>query len=537
MNAIVQSIRGMGALRLTALAVVIVVLFILFGFLTMRLTTPVMTPIYSNLPVSDASQIVTKLDSMGVRYEIRADGTQVMVPADQVLRLRMAMAQQNLPSRGSIVGYEIFDKTDALGTSNFVHNVNLIRALEGELARTISSFNSIDTARVHLVIPRKELFSKNQTPPSASVVLKLKVSTGLPKEQTAAITHLVATAVPGLDISRITIVDSNGKLLAKGGGSPDDIGTVASNAEEYRVSFENRLRETIETLIEKSVGPGSVKAQVSAEIDFDRVTTSSEIFDPNGQVARSVQVTEERENATEKKSGDVSVSNNLPTGQGQGVQGGGSVSLAEKTGETTNFEISKTVKSQVSETGTIKRISIAVLVDGVYTVNAETNEKTYAPRPDEELDKLKILAKSAVGFNEKRGDTIEVVNMKFTHESHVVPEEKPFDWLKRDFDSILKTIVVGVVAILVILLVIKPLVHRAFEVTSADIEGTPGGATSMPSGGGSVGMAMTDDDDGGINLEQMRNTGSFNTIKKINDFVGGNPEESLAVIRSFMQKT
>jgi flagellar M-ring protein FliF len=380
------------------------------------------------------------------------------------------MAQSGIPSKGALVGYEIFDNSDSLGTSNFVQNVNLLRALEGELARTIGAFSNIDSARVHLVIPKKELFSREKQTPSASIILSMKGSARLSKEQINAVGHLVATAVPGLELSKITIVDTTGRSLKLGSKDENDPGMIASNSEDFRISYENRLSNTIEDLLEQSLGLGHVKAQVSAEINFDRIVTNYETFDPSSTVVRSVQEISDKGSSSEKGSSDnVSVAGSLPGGQG-GADGSQNSNNNEHTDTTTNYEISKTIKNHISETGVVKRLSVAVLVDGIYNTDKKTGEVTYTPRTDQELKKYESLIKSAVGFDDSRGDKIEIVNMQFVTDLSTLAEESTMSWFKRELPNIVQTIVIGIVVILVLLLVVRPVALKAFEVTKEDLE-------------------------------------------------------------------
>lgn len=541
MNAMLQTMRGFGGTRVVALFGVGTILLIFFAFLSFRLASPVLSPLYTNLSMEDASQMVVELEALGATYQVSPDGKQIMVPSGDVSRFRLALAQKGLPAQGSMVGYEIFDKTDSLGTSNFVHNVNLLRALEGELARTIASFDSIANARVHLVVPKGQLFNKDRIEPSASVVLTLR-NRGMPtKEEVAAVTHLVSTAVPGLKPSRITIVDNTGKLLAKGGeGGEQDPGLVSAGAQDFKTGYESRLKNMIENLLEQSVGVGKVEAQVSAEIDFDRVTTSSEVYDPDGQVARSVQATETIEKSNESDAGgDVSVVENLPEAGG-GAAGATASNSVERVDETTNYEISKTITSHIKESGTIKKLSIAVLVDGKYQIeeggeDSEGIKRSYIPRTDEELTQIRSLVETAVGYNEERGDSISIVNMQFSREiDDFSVEESAFEWLKRDFNSIIKTLVIGVVAILAILLVIRPLVNRAFEIAPGAEENAEGGG-SAAGGGGLAGFTDTPMESA-IDVGDIQNRVGESSAKKVTEIVDSHPEETLAVIRGWLSQ-
>jgi flagellar M-ring protein FliF len=551
MNAVVQSMQQIGSGRVISLSILGVALLLGFAFLSMRLSEPVLSPLYTNLTPDDSGSIVTELGGMGIKFNVTQGGSAIMVPSPDVLKVRMTLAQKGLPSHGSIVGYEIFDKEAALGTSSFVLNVNMLRALEGELSRTIGSMSSIKSARVHLVVPKRELFRKNKIEPSASVILKLNNRTIIPKKEIISVKHLVGSAVPGLKPKNITIVDGMGRLLSRGGVEDDEGGSMnASTSEEFRTNYESRLRNKIETLLEQAVGFGSVKVRVNAEMTFDRITTSSETYDPEGKVARSVQTSEEVNNSKDSKGGEVSAGTNLPGASAESA--GGSATSAERLNEVTNYEISKTLTNKISNVGDIKQISIAVLVDGSYTrvTDEESGEVTeiYNPRTEEEIEQLKTLVRLSVGLDKKRGDNIDIINMKFTRSiGTMIEDEGPFDWIKRDLNSIIKTLMVGIVAILAILLVIRPLVNRAFEISPTDIEAevakasldgqsmaqmplaAMGGGAGFPAGGGDQTAAA-------IGMDNIQSRVDTSPTKRVNDLVENNPEETLSVIRSWLSE-
>lgn len=544
MNAMVQSIRDLNQVKLAAMVGVAVVMIGFFAYISLRVTSPNMTPIFTSLPLEDGAKIVAELETQNIPYEIRANGSQILVPTDMVDRLRMTMAERGLPSSGSVVGYEIFDKGDTLGTSNFVLNLNQLRALEGELSRTIASFDTVDDARVHLVMPKRELFSRDAQVPTASVALKLRGVNNLSKNEIAAVRHLVATAVPGLKPQHVTIVDSRGVLLAKGQDEGESPGVVSEEADGYRNEYEARTRSTIERLLEQSLGMGKVKAEVHADIDFDRIVTNSEKYDPEGQVARSVQsITEAEKSNDSSNQGTVSVGNNLPAAQQNQAAGGAITSDRNRAEETTNFEISKQVVNSVKETGTVKRLSVAVLVDGNYST-AEDGTSTYAPRSAEELAQIEKLVQSAIGYDESRGDEVNVINMQFAKADTDLFAESPFDWLKNDLNSIIQTMVLGGVAILAILLVIRPLVARAIESaeTSTRDDEMEQAALAAPS----IAARLTDqtriappmgDEEGEedmINIDRIQGKLKSSSYSKINSMVEKHPEETAQILRGWL---
>jgi flagellar M-ring protein FliF len=469
MQNIILYLKEISPLKLVSFVSGFMILCFIFIIMIMKSPAQNFVPLYGNLDLKDSNKIVAELETQNIPYELRAEGTQILVPANKVLKLRMNMAQSGIPSKGALVGYEIFDHSDSLGTSSFVQNVNLLRALEGELGRTISSFANIENARVHLVTPKKELFSRESQIPSASIILSMKGSARLSKEQINAIGHLVATAVPSLELAKITIVDTAGRSLKLGASDENESGVIAASTEEYRINYENRLKRVIEELLEKSLGASNVKAQVSAEINFDRIITNYETFDPTGQVVRSTQEIFDKESSTEKDSSAVSVANNIP-GDAAGASGGSQNSNNEHSDTTTNYEISKMVKNHVSETGVVKRLSIAVLVDGTYSIDKKTGDMIYAPRSEEDLKKYTALIKTAVGFDENRNDRIEIVNMQFIKDFTPVVEESNMSWFKAQLPNLLQTVVIGLVVVLVLLLVVRPIAMRAFESTKTELE-------------------------------------------------------------------
>lgn len=535
MNAMVENFRQLGNFKIFALGGGALVLIAFFMLMSMGSSGPILSPLYANLSADDSRMIVEELERSGIKYEARAGGAEVLVESDSLLRTRLLLAQQGLPSSGSDVGNEIFDKSEALGTSNFVLNVNKLRALEGELARTITAFSKIDTARVHLVVPKRELFRRERREPTASISVKIR-ATKLNKEEISAIRHLVATAVPGLKPSKITIVDNKGHLLARGMEDENDAGHAASTSQEYQSAYEAKTKTTIESLLERTLGIGSVKAEVTADIDFDRIEINSETFDPEGQVARSVQSVEEIEMEDEQdKRNNVSVANNLPDANAAeaGLQ---SKRETRRNDETTNFEISKRVESHVREVGTVNKLSIAVLVDGVYSVNEE-DERVYEPRTEVEIAQIRSLVESAVGYDESRGDIVEVINMRFASAQEEIFEESPLDWIKNDLDNIIQTVVLGGVAILVILLIVRPLIASAIASSQATSEEDDLEQTLL---GGSI-MAQlpdltendSDEDDELISISQVKGGIKSSVYRQISEMIEQHPDETLTVLRQW----
>ena len=536
METLIHALRNLGPVRLAIMGAIMLGMIGFFIFLATRLT-PSMVLLYGDLNADDSSRITSQLSSQNVPFELLQGGSQIMVPSDRALKLRLSLASQGIPSGGSL-GYELFDDQQTIGTTSFVQNINLVRALEGELARTIQTISSIRSARVHLVLPRRELFSREKHQASASITLRMGDGS-LGKDQVAGIQHLVAAAVPGLVPARVSIISSsNGKLLA-GGFEEDSASFMAVKSQEQRRNFERRLSQTIESLLEKTVGLGKVRAEVKADMDFDRISTTDEKFDPDGQVIRSNQSIEET-NQTRDTEGTqpVTVGTNLPdpnVGSGENASSSGAQSRIE---ETVNFEVSKKIINHVREVGIINRLSVAVLIDGVRGI--EDNEPTYQPRSEAEMELLATLVRGAIGFNADRGDTVEVINMEF---ADVVVEgmelELFFGLDKNDLLRMAEVLVLSIVAILVILLVVRPLVSRAFEsIPSAAAAGErlltdQAGAWTAPGIPSEVTVGEERFEEL-IDIDRVEGRVKASSVKKVGGLVEKHPEEALSIVRSWM---
>ena len=536
METLIHALRNLGPVRLAIMGAIMLGMIGFFIFLATRLT-PSMVLLYGDLNADDSSRITSQLSSQNVPFELLQGGSQIMVPSDRALKLRLGLASQGIPSGGSL-GYELFDDQQTIGTTSFVQNINLVRALEGELARTIQTISSIRSARVHLVFPRRELFSREKHQASASITLRMGDGL-LEKDQIAGIQHLVAAAVPGLVPARVSIISSsNGKLLA-GGFEEDSASFMAVKSQEQRRNFERRLSRTIESLLEKTVGFGKVRAEVKADMDFDRISTTDEKFDPDGQVIRSNQSIEET-NQTRDTEGTqpVTVGTNLPdpnVGSGENASSSGAQSRIE---ETVNFEVSKKIINHVREVGIINRLSVAVLIDGVRGI--DNNEPTYQPRSEAEMELLATLVRGAIGFNADRGDTVEVINMEFADVMVEGIELELFFGLdKNDLLRMAEVLVLSIVAILVILLVVRPLVSRAFEsIPSAAAAGErlltdQAGALTAPGIPSEVTVGEERFEEL-IDIDRVEGRVKASSVKKVGGLVEKHPEEALSILRSWM---
>ena len=570
MNGLAEFFRTLGPARLAAMATVAAITIGFFIFLSIRLSTPNMALLFSGLDLSDSSKIVQSLEAQAIPYELVGDGSTILVPDDQVNRIRITVAEQGLTSGGSL-GYEIFDRGDSLGATSFVQNINHLRALEGELARTIQSIEKVTSARIHLVLPERRLFSNENRQATASIFIKT-TSGRLARNQVMAIQNLVSAAVPDLQPERISIVDQKGSLLARG-SSEDTTSLLALSLEEKKVSMESRLRRQIETLLEKTVGLGKVRAEVSAELDLNRITSNSETYDPDGQVIQSEEsrekISNRRENADEKT---VSVNNNLPdqdqaddADQEQAIK---NQSSDNDTTTVTNFLNSKTIRTQIHEAGTVKKISVAVLVDGTYQDAGDGNPPVYQGRSTDDLASLEELVKSTIGFDEERGDSVEIVNMQFAQVDYgeEAIEEGLFDFSKADIMRFIELGGLLLIGILVIFFALRPLIkfltappthyvpqNTALEGGGEQAQLPPGqqaALTGPANEDGSANVNLVDDKgkplssrevaqqtgaiDSAIDVAAVEGKIQATALKKVGELVERHPEESVAVVRGWL---
>lgn len=548
MQVIIQFFKEMSPVRMAATALTVLTFLILFAIYLTKINDDEFHILYSDLDIQDSAKVVQELEARRIEYDAINDGTVIKVHKSKVIQARLELAQVGLPTSGSVVGYEIFDKDDSIGATNFSQNVKLVRALEGELSRTISAFDEIDKARVHLVMPQREIFSKEKTQPRASVVLRFRGNRKLGKSQIDAISHLVVTAVPGLEMSSVTIVDTKGHAL-KVGAAEDAVEFAGAKNEEIRIAEENRLRKIIEGMLERTLGAGKVKATVSLDMNFDRVVTNSEIFDPDGAVVRSMQTIDEKEQ-TPVGGGDnvdVSVANNIPGG-GSSSADPSKFALVEKSDSTTNYEISKTIRNHITETGAISRMSIGILVDGIYTSIPNSEEKEYAPRPQEDLEKIRNLVVVAVGFNEDRGDKIEVVNMRFSADFDEF-EVEASDWIRDELPNLFQTLVFAIVVLLVLITVIRPIALKAFEVRKAgelgeEVEGAASARGPVAIGPDGKPIPLSEREFAGVSGGPMEapldaagpRDKSDNPVEKVNELAETNPQDLVNVLRKWMNE-
>ena len=547
-----KTLQGFGIGRLAAMLGVAGGAAAVLIALMLRVGAQPQSLLYANLDLKEASQITAALDQANVKYEVKGDGSTIMVARDQVASTRLMLSSKGLPTSAS-VGYEIFDSAPALGQTDFVQTLNRQRALEGELARTITSLRGVSSARVHLVLPKRELFEEEAAPPTASIVVG--VSAGqLSGEEVQSLRNLVAGAVPNLKPEKVTVVDETGRMLAAGSEDGDDF--TSSLASDRKNDEEERLRKQIKDVVEGVVGVGKARVQVTADLDLNRVTTQEEKYDPDGQVVLSTTTGAEKtqDNSSNSSTG-ATASANIP---GQGAAAGGGTNSqgnnSDKNEETTNYVVSKTTTTEIKEPGTIKRLSVAVAVDGVSTPG-KGGKVSYAPRSAEEMQHIQDLVRSAMGFDQARGDQVSVVNVRFTRDADAVggTEAKAglFNFDKNDVMRGAELLIALIVGVLIIFFVLRPIMKSAGGASPQLAQA--GGPALVAAGGAYVGaqtpqlayagdpgggqLALSGPADNSIDIAKIEGQVKVSSIKKVADFVDKHPEESISILRNWLHET
>lgn len=414
--------------------------------------------LYNNLSPEDGGVIVTKLKERNIPYKVEANGTIVMVPTEKIYELRLSLASEGLPRSGN-VGYEIFDKSD-FSTTQFVQELNYKRALQGELVRTINQFDEVSSSRVFIVVPKASLFVEDEKSASASIQLDLRAS--LPANKLAAIVHLVANAVEGLDADQVTVVDTKGRLIFKGEGG-GEAASLLSNAQlEYKRNVENEIKVNVQTMLEGIAGDGRAIVRVNAEVDFNKITLNQEEYDPSTTAVRSTRNIEE---SAQSGGEDFKADQAINRRRGVVPSAGGSGNGMMKKDIATNYEINKITRTILKPAGTIKRLSVAAVIDGTYKTEKQpdgTMKRTYFARSADELKKFDEIVKKAMGYNEDREDQVTVSSISFADSSTGL-EELPAEaessklGILKQVLGYKKTIINLLLAAILFVLVIRPL--------------------------------------------------------------------------------
>ncbi len=530
-----------GARRVAVLMFMGIVVSSLVG-LMMWSARPDYQVLYSGLSQDDAGSVIARLRERRTPFIIDANGTVIKVPGTQIHETRLALAEDNLPTGGG-VGFEIFDRS-SLGVTDFVQKVNFLRALQGELARTIIQLQAVTSARVHIVMPDRSLFAEEKRDPTASIVVGL-AGGGLGKAQVNSIVHLVASAVEGLDSKNVTVVDTRGNIMA-GGEGDEEFGLLSATQLEFESTLERRMERRIESMLAKVVGAGKAVARVNLDLNMQRVERTRETFDPEKQIERSIRRVKESSQSGGAVSGGVpGVQANVPESErGENVAEGGAAAgrKSSRTSETINFEIDKTVERIIEPVGEIRRISAAIMVDGTYTGGQAGAPPQFQARTQAEIDSFTQLVSAAIGLNNQRGDTIRVVSVPF--QAPAPPEAAAFVPVSQQaFVTDLIQYIVGIIAlVLIFLFVVRPILSW---ISSMELRAAPGpdalGAgmegLALPEGMPGAGLLEEPEAPKVKTAEEIELEEAGKVYDQVYDFVDKNPESTADLIRSWVRES
>lgn len=559
LESLFQSLQRFGVGRLTAIFGVAVGIAAILMAIVLNFASQPKALLYSNLDLKEASEISATLEAAGIKAEARGDGSTLFVKRDEVATARMMLATKGLPTAGS-VGYEIFDNAPALGQTEFVQNTNRQRALEGELARTIRGLRGISSARVHLVMPERRVFNEQTAAPTASVVLGLAAG-DLGADQVRGIRNLVAGAVPNLKPDNVTVLDDRNRLLAAGG---EDDSLLNGAGAQRKGEIEDTMRRRVLDIVQGVVGPGAARVTVTADINQTATTREQIQYDPDGQVVRSAQTSENTDVSNQPDpNGAVTAAANVPGG----APGGGVTTTTNQSGQTTeltNYEISNTRTTEVTAPGEVRKLSVSVAVDYLSAPAANAGEApTYEARSAEDMQRIENLVRAAVGYDAARGDQLSVVNIRFNHgamdQGGTASNTSLFDFDKNDIMRAAEIGVLTIVALLIIFFLGRPLINfiggptRIVTQTITGPNGEPmlvsapaGAAGALGDAGGTMALAgdgmmaglpsgsAPSDMDQRIDIARIEGQVKASSVKKISEFVDRHPDESVAILRSWL---
>ena len=485
--------------------------------MSLWLKSPDYQLLYANLSNEDAGAVVEKLKSQKVPYEITNNGRTIRVASDMIHEVRLQLASEGLPE-GSDVGLEIFEDTP-LGMTDFIQKLNFQRALQGELTRTINSLDAVSQARVHLVIPKDNLFRKEKPKGKASVTLKIKSGKSLSEGQIQGIVHLVSASVGSIQASDVVIVDLKGNLLSGDKESSREAMVSASNF-KHKLRVEKELQAKIIKMLEEALGTGNIIAKVSTDLDFEQVERTEEIFDPDSQVVRSENQISESSTGATPPGGIPGVQGLVPNGE-DGTGAAGQAAQRNKSNALFNYEINKVVKRVSKPVGEITKLSVAVMIDGTFT----GDPPEYKPRTQEEMDKYLEIVKSAVGFDQERGDVIKVENIQFDRSQFDEEKEALAQAEQIEMAIEIGKLVVGLIfLILFFTRVIRPII--TWMTTTVEV---------VPEAG-QLGAAEMEE----VDEEKRRLTETASEATHIReavaDFVANDPKYTAGVIRKWMRE-
>lgn len=473
--------------------------------------------LYANLSDDDAAAIFEQLKTQNLDPQLSNNGKTIHVPSSMVHEIRLKLASQGLP-KGNDVGLELFEDMP-LGMTEFIQKLNFQRALQGELSRTITTLDIVDMARVHLVIPKDDVFIKEQKVGKASVMLKLRAGRSLSESQVQGIVHLVSSSVEGVEAKNVVLVDFKGNILSGSQGAEGAI--LTANNYKHKRRVEQQLESSIIKMLEDALGPEKVIARVTADLNFDKVEKTEEIYDPDSQVVRSEQASNESVTGAVPPGGTPGVESLLPGADGQAGEGLGKPAQRSNEKTTFNYEINKVVRRTSQPTGSIRKLSVAVMVDGQVT----GDPPEYQARTPEEMSQLEAIVKSAVGYDEKRGDSIKLENVQFdrTTELEQQAEMEQEELIQRGLE-IGKYLFIAIIVLFFLFRVIRPLVH--WVTTSVEVVEDP---SLLPS---AEELEAAEEEKRLARITQQ----SLEVRKAVSDFVENDPKYAAGVLRKWLRE-
>jgi flagellar M-ring protein FliF len=548
-NSIFNTLNQFGPVRLIIMMGVTIGVTLALMTMAFNIGSADKALLYSGLDLKEAGEISARLDQMNIAYSTAAGGSTIMVPRKKVDTVRMTLASENLPSSGSM-GYEIFDKTGAMGQTSFAQNMAQLRALQGELERTITALDGVSAARVLLVLPKRRLFERDSQQAKASVVIRLQ-SNIIGVTQTQAIRQLVASAVPGLKAGAVTVADEAGRVLAKQSEDGQEGEAIAGQ----RDMIESTLAKKIKTMLAPITGEDGVQVQVSAVLDLDRITERSTIYDPDNRVVVSSDTSEESSDQSDSKNvAVVSVDANIPDGADSGADDAGkSKAISTRTSEILNYGNSKTERTIIRSSGAVQRLSVAVVVDGTLNTD-DAGVQTYTARSAAQMSNIETLVKSAIGYDQTRGDTVAVSNVRFTRPVPLGEVAKPgmFAFEKADIMRAIELLILAIVSIAMMIFIVKPLMSgiasgspmlagaQGMPALAAGNAGVPQIPTGEPSANISAGAlpspAQIEDVGDTIDVAKIQGQVKASSVNKVAEIVDSHPEESISILRTWLHE-
>jgi flagellar M-ring protein FliF len=540
-----SAIQRFGVGRLAALIGVVVGAIAVIAAVRMMMSKQPNELLLSNVDPKESAAATQALDAANIKYETKSDGSTIYVARDKVNAARQLIFTKGLVTSGS-VGYEIFDTSSALGQTDFVQQLNRQRALQGELERTIQGWDGVKAARVHLVLPKRQLFEEDAEQPTAAVT----ISTGREPspDMVRAVQNLVAGSVAGMKPDRVNVIDQHGKTLSAG----NDESLAGKMAQDAKSEAEARIAKTVKDMIDGVLGPGKARVNVTADLDLNRVTTQERKFDPDGQVIRSESTNANNSSETKDDQGGVTSTQNIPGQTPDGFQPVGSKTDSNES--VTNYEISESTTTTVQEPGKVSKVAVAVAVDGIVAPPGKDGKPgAYTPRSAEEMAQLEQLVKTAVGFDQTRGDQVSVVNVRFPQ-----PEDqglgKPgllagFD--KNDIMRFAELGVLAVVALLILLFAVRPFLKSLMSPPPTPLGlalNAPPVTRMVTLSDGSTQEVIIDqsgepmalagpDMDQRIDIAKIEGQVKASSIKRVSEFVEKHPDESVAILRSWLHES